>query len=320
MTDSSTILDIANLVVTFDGRRGKRVHAVSDVSFQIDAGKTLGLVGESGCGKSSIARAVMQLPPPASGSVLFCGEDLTQIDRDRLRRLRPEFQMIFQDSVSALNPRRKVGETIAMPLRMAGGVSRKERIEKAREMMSAVGLNPALFDHRPFQFSGGQCQRIQIARALMTEPRLLICDEPVSSLDVSIQAQILNLLERLRTNYGLTMLLISHDMAVVKNVCDQVAVMYLGKLCELAPTEALYRQPAHPYTAVLISAIPSLDACRAFSRVKPTSAEMPSPIDPPSGCRFHTRCPQARPRCGKMAPSFQKIAAGRRVACHFPLS
>jgi peptide/nickel transport system ATP-binding protein len=312
-------LEIRDLEVTFDGPRGARVHAVSNVSFRIAAGKTLGLVGESGCGKSSIARAVMQLPPPVSGSVRFLGEDLTRIGRRRLRRLRPAFQMIFQDSVSALNPRRKVGETIAMPLRMVGRCSRKERMEKAKKMMTAVGLNPALFDHRPFQFSGGQCQRIQIARALMTAPRLLVCDEPVSSLDVSVQAQILNLLERLRVRYGLTMLLISHDMAVVKNVCDQVAVMYLGKLCETAPTEALFGQPAHPYTAVLISAIPAAASRRAFPGVKPTSAEIPSAVDPPPGCRFHTRCPEARPRCAETEPAMETVGPGRQVACHFPL-
>ncbi len=320
MKESPAMLEVRNIVVEFDAGRGRRVHAVSDVSFHMTQGETLGLVGESGCGKSSIARAVMQLPRPTSGRVVFLGEDLTRVGKARLRRLRPGFQMIFQDSISALNPRRKVGETIAAPLRVPGKTPHTERIQKAREMMSAVGLEPALFDHRPFQLSGGQCQRIQIARALMTGPKLLICDEPVSSLDVSVRAQILNLLERLRTRHALTMLFISHDMAVVKNVCDRVGVMYLGKLCEEAPTEALFRSPAHPYSAVLISAVQMPGNAMDFPKTRAGGVDLPTPIDPPSGCRFHTRCPYARPLCSELEPALRNIALHRQVACHFPLS
>ncbi|MCF8051915.1 MAG: ABC transporter ATP-binding protein [Desulfobacterales bacterium] len=319
MTEPAPVLEIRSLEVIYEAGRRRRIQAVSDASFEMIQGETLGLVGESGCGKSSIARAVMQLPPPTSGRVMFFGEDLTRVDRLRLRQLRPRLQMIFQDSVAALNPRRKVGETIAMPLRVAGKVPKEKRNKRAREMMSAVGLDPALFGHRPFQLSGGQCQRVQFARALMTEPGLLICDEPVSSLDVSIQAQILNLLERVRIRHGLTILFISHDMAVVKNVCDRVAVMYLGKLCETAPTEALYRQPAHPYTAVLINAIPMPGAPLSRPEMRAAAADLPSSIDPPSGCRFHTRCPVARARCAEIEPSLETVGPCRQAACHYPL-
>jgi peptide/nickel transport system ATP-binding protein len=313
------LLQVDHLKVLFPAGNGHAVQAVSDVSFQIAEGETLGLVGESGCGKSSIAKAVIQLPRPTSGRVLFDGEDLTRINGPRLRQLRPRFQMIFQDSISALNPRRKVGQTIAMPLSIARRGDRSSRNALAREMMVSVGLDPETFDQRPFQFSGGQCQRIQIARALMTQPELLICDEPVSSLDVSIQAQIINLLESMRRRYGLTMLFISHDMAVVKNVSDRVAVMYLGKLCETAPTELLYDQPMHPYTAALIGAIPSQEAHLAFPRQPLKSTEIPSPNNPPDGCRFHTRCPYARQRCAIDEPAIRDAGDGRQVACHYPL-
>ncbi len=320
MNSGEHILEIQNLIVEFNAGKGRKVQAVSGVSLQMPRGETLGLVGESGCGKSSIARAIIQLPPPSSGKVIFCGEDLTKVGRKRLRRIRPRFQMIFQDSISALNPRRKIGHTITMPLNINGKGKPAERISKARDMMSAVGLDPEAFKRLPFQLSGGQCQRVQIARALMTEPTLLICDEPVSSLDVSIQAQIINLLEALRTRYELTMLFISHDMAVVKNVCDRVAVMYLGKLCEVAPTEDLYRMPAHPYTAALIDAIPSQVCDLPVQRVSLKNSEIPSPIKPPSGCRFHTRCPGARALCSETEPSLMDSAQGRQVACHYPLS
>ena len=313
------MLEIRNLKVVFGIAGGRKVQAVSDVSLQMSKGETLGLVGESGCGKSSIARAIVQLPRPTSGSVYFRGEDLTRVTTKRLRRLRPQIQMIFQDSISALNPRRRIGKSIVMPLKIICKGPPAERISMARKMMSSVGLDPELFNRLPFQLSGGQCQRVQIARALMTEPRLLICDEPVSSLDVSIQAQIINLLENIRSRYELTMLFISHDMAVVKNVCDRIAVMYLGKLCETAPTEDLYQKPAHPYTAALIGAIPSHDNCFTKVAVRLTSAEIPSPIDPPSGCRFHTRCSRSRPLCAASEPELRDTETGRQVACHYPL-
>jgi len=316
---SPSVLEIRNLKVTYKLGRRQQLVAVAGISFHIDRGETLGLVGESGCGKSSVARAIMQLPPPSYGNVLFFGEDLTRVDRKRLRQLRHRFQMIFQDSVSALNPRRKVGFSIAIALRATDRLPRKQRDRRAREMMSAVGLDPAQFYCRPHRLSGGQCQRIQIARALMTCPKLLVCDEPVSSLDVSVQAQILKLLERLRNRHGLTILFISHDMAVVKNVCDRVAVMYLGKLCETAPTEALFAAPAHPYSAVLINAIPLPGNISPRSDIRALTAEPPSPVDPPPGCRFHTRCPLSRTRCTEIEPPMETIGPGRQVACHFPL-
>ncbi|MFC1505173.1 ABC transporter ATP-binding protein [Thermodesulfobacteriota bacterium] len=314
------ILDVRNLVVEFDAGGGRKIHAVSDVGFRIAKGETLGLVGESGCGKSSVARAVMQLPKPTSGWVLFCGEDLTRAEKKRLRTLRPQFQMIFQDSVSALNPRRKIGETVAVPLKIMGNGNRAERKRLVLEMLESVGVGPEAFDRLPFEFSGGQCQRIQIARALMSNPKLLICDEPVSALDVSVQAQIINLLEDLRKRLGLTLLFISHDLAVVKNVCDRVAVMYLGKLCEIAPSEDLYRSPRHPYTAALLSAIPGPDPSLPPRKVDLLSGEMPSPTDPPSGCRFRTRCPKAEDRCAGEQPVLNVIEPGHGVACHFPKS
>ena len=319
MDHPEIILEIKNLIVEYRASKGRMVHAVSDVSFQLARGETLGLVGESGCGKSSVARAIIQLPPPTSGMVLFNGEDLTKINGKSLRQVRPQLQMIFQDSISALNPRRKIGNAIAMPLKIIDQGRSAERESVARKMMTAVGLDPETFERLPFQLSGGQCQRVQIARSLITNPALLICDEPVSSLDVSIQAQIINLLENLRTQYSLTMLFISHDMAVVKNVCDRVAVMYLGKLCELATTEDLYRMPAHPYTRALINAIPAKTSHHPETKVHLKNAELPSPINPPSGCRFHTRCPSAMPLCSESEPILINTGQDRQIACHYPL-
>jgi peptide/nickel transport system ATP-binding protein len=316
--ENKTILDVKNLVVEFDAGKRRKVHAVSDVSFQIAKGETLGLVGESGCGKTTVARAIMQLCRTTSGQVLFRGEDLTQADKERLRKLRPLFQIIFQDPISSLNPRRGVGVTIAAPLRIIGKGDRDERNRRACEMMESVGLDPAqAFNRRPFQFSAGQCQRISIARALMAEPELLICDEPVSALDISVQAQIINLLEEMRERYELTMLFISHDLAVVKNVCDRVAVMYLGKLCEIATSERLYRAPRHPYTDALLRAIPQPDPRQPQGKAEMLAGELPSPTDPPSGCRFHTRCPYAKERCAELEPQLNEIEPGHHVACHF---
>ena len=240
------VLEVRDLAVTHRAARGVTVQAVCGIGFSIAKRETLGLVGESGCGKSSMARAVMQLPRATGGQVLFCGEDLTRMDTGRLRRLRPGFQMIFQDASAALNPRRKVDHIVEEPLRVIGNGSPVERKHRVRDMLIQVGLDPETGDLRPHRLSGGQCQRIQIARALISRPKLLVCDEPVSSLDVSVQAQIINLLESMRIEYGLAMLFISHDLAVVKNICDRVAVMYLGKLCEIAPAESLYHRPAHP--------------------------------------------------------------------------
>ena len=317
---TETVLRVEDLVVAFRQQGGQTLRAVDGVSLEVARGETLGLVGESGCGKSSLARAVIQLPRPASGQVLLDGEDLTQLRGAALRRARRKIQMIFQDPISSLNPRRRIGETVAQPLRIIGRGDRATQREAAHAMLAAVGLDPdQAFERLPHQFSGGQCQRISIARALIVEPEFLICDEPVSALDVSVQAQILNLLRDMRARYGLTMLFISHDLAVVKNICDRVAVMYLGKLCETAPSEDLYRAPAHPYTAALLSAIPVPDVNQPPRAVALVPGELPSPTNPPSGCRFRTRCPRADAKCAEVIPLAQEIAPGHHVACHYPL-
>jgi peptide/nickel transport system ATP-binding protein len=315
-----SLLRVEDLVVEFPARGGRRVHAVSGISFDVAQGETLGLVGESGCGKSTTGRAVMQLPRPQAGSVVFDGQDLTRLGRDQLRRMRPRLQMVFQDPISSLNPRRRVGDIVADPLVIARRGDRGSRQARVRDTLDAVGLDPgAAMPRRPHEFSGGQCQRICIARALVLEPKLLICDEPVSSLDVSVQAQILNLLEDMKARYGLTMIFISHDLAVVKNISDRIAVMYLGKLCEVAPAEELHRQPAHPYTATLLSAVPIPDPRVPRQRAEARPAEPPSATAPPPGCRFHTRCPRAQDNCRSEEPRVRQIAPGHFVACHYPL-
>jgi len=312
---------VDNLVVEFYISRREKIHAVSGVTFHINKGETLGLVGESGCGKSTVARVIVQLQKPTAGRVLFDGEDLTLCNGKRLRKLRPNFQMIFQDATAALNPSRKIGKTIAEPLRVIGEIDRAERTRLVHKMMKEVGLDPnQTFDRRPFEFSGGQCQRISIARSLIMKPKLLICDEPVSSLDVSIQAQILNLLEKMKERYGLTMLFISHDLAVVKNICDRVAVMYLGKFCEIADSENFYRFPHHPYSSALLASIPDPDPGKARTRANLRGAEIPTPASPPSGCRFRTRCNRAQLRCAEIEPVLFETEPGRMVACHYPLN
>jgi peptide/nickel transport system ATP-binding protein len=317
---NAPLLRVRDLSVEFRVPDGRTVHAVSGISFNIRQGETLGLVGESGCGKSSAARALMQLPPPTGGEVWFQGVDLAAQSGAALRRMRPHLQMIFQDPIASLNPRRKVADIVAAPLRVNRRLPEAEIGPRVAAMLEAVGLDPGLaLDRRPHEFSGGQCQRISIARAVILEPALLICDEPVSSLDVSVQAQILNLLREMKARMGLTMLFISHDLAVVKNVSDRVAVMYLGRICELAPSETLYRAPAHPYTAALLSAIPLPDPTQPLKPVQLTASDLPSPMDPPSGCRFRTRCPRAEPRCAAEVPLPREIAPDHQVACHFPL-
>lgn len=314
------LLQVEDLIVEFPAGCGRRVHAVSGVSFALACGETLGLVGESGCGKSSLARAIMQLPKPSGGHVRFDGEDLATVDPVRLRILRSRFQMIFQDPVASLNPSRSVGESIGAPLKTLWGVDRAERIRRTSEMMTAVGLDPALYYGRlPRQLSGGQCQRVSIARALVTGPDLLVCDEPVSALDVLVQAQILNLLREIRKRHGLAMLFISHDLAVVKNICDRVAVMYLGRLCEVAPCEVLFAEPAHPYTAALLAAAPRPDPRHTLPETGLLPGELPSAVEPPTGCRFRTRCPHAKDLCAEVRPELREIATGHKVACHFPL-
>jgi peptide/nickel transport system ATP-binding protein len=316
---SDPLLKVENLVVEY-AVGGKTIHAVSGVSLEIARGETLGLVGESGCGKSTLGRAVLQLRSAVSGKVLFDGEDLTAMQGERLRKMRRRVQLIFQDPIASLNPRRKIGDIIAEPLVIAGYKDAQKRHELVCEVLSAVGLDPALVIGRlPHEFSGGQCQRICIARALVLNPEFIICDEPVSSLDVSIRAQILNLLEEMKARFGLTLLFIAHDLAVVKAVSDRVAVMYLGRLCEVGPSEQLFARPAHPYTALLIEAIPVPDPDVRPAESVP-AGEPPSPIAPPSGCRFRTRCPRADQQCTSEMPELRLVATGQYVACHHPLT
>ncbi len=316
----SALLRVEHLTVEFPAGRKRVVHAVSDLSLDVESGESVGLVGESGCGKSTTGRAIMQLPKPTSGSVRFEGIEMTELSSSALRAFRPRLQMIFQDPISSLNPRRRVGEIVAEPLNIWKVGTPEERLAKVREVLDACGLDPdAAMDKYPHEFSGGQCQRICIARALVLEPKVIICDEPVSALDVSVQAQILNLLEDMKERYGLTLVFIAHDLAVVKNVSDRVVVMYLGKLCETGTPDALYNRPAHPYTAALLRSIPVPDPTRAVSEEPPLSGELPSPIDPPSGCRFRTRCPRAQERCAIEEPVVRDVGNGQFVACHFPL-
>lgn len=316
------VLRLEHLVVNF--QVGKQtVQAVSDVSLDVALGETLGLVGESGCGKSTVGRAIMQLPPPSAGRVLFKGQDLSNMSGEALRQTRTGLQMIFQDPISSLNPRRKVRDIVAEGLQI---LRRPNQDARVREVMEAVGLDPdTVADRRPHQFSGGQCQRICIARSLALDPDVLICDEPVSALDVSVQAQILNLLEDMKQRYQLTMVFVAHNLAVVKNVSDRVAVMYLGKLCEIGNTEAIYARPAHPYTRALLASIPDMDpdARGQQDRIPLLQGDLPSPANPPSGCRFRTRCPNAQARCAEVEPVMQAVADSMTpdhfVACHFPL-
>jgi len=316
---SECILRVEHATVEFPLPTGGTLKAVSDVSFDVKRGETLGVVGESGCGKSSMARAVMQLPPPSQGKVFLDDIELTSIRGEELRRLRPRMQMIFQDPISSLNPRRTVADIVGEPAVVWRHPSRSELRELVDDTLSAVGLDPRTTrDRRPVEFSGGQCQRISIARALILDPEVIICDEPVSALDVSIQAQILNLLEDLRERRNLTLVFISHDLAVVKNVSDRIAVMYLGRVCEIGSAESVYRSRAHPYTAALLTAIPSLDV-RPRGRRLSLVGELPSAADPPSGCRFRTRCPHATDRCAAEEPPLRQVAPDHFVACHYPL-
>jgi peptide/nickel transport system ATP-binding protein len=314
----TALLSVENLVVEYPVGH-KTLSAVANVSLEVGKGETLGLVGESGCGKSTLGRAVLQLRRPTGGKVVFDGTELTDLDAGKMRLMRRRLQLIFQDPIASLNPRRTIGDIVAEPLIIAGVNDKAERERRVREVLSAVGLDPDLVRGRlPHEFSGGQCQRVCIARALILEPELVICDEPVSALDVSIRAQILNLLEDMKQRYGLTLLFIAHDLAVVKAVSDRIAVMYLGRLCEVGPTEQLFARPAHPYTALLLEAIPVPDPS-----VKPATnvavGEPPSPLDPPSGCRFRTRCPRADATCAEVVPELREVAAGQFAACHHPL-
>ncbi|MBX7070141.1 MAG: ATP-binding cassette domain-containing protein, partial [Microthrixaceae bacterium] len=305
----SALLRVENLVQEFPvkGTRQK-VQAVSNISFDVADGETLGLVGESGCGKSTAGKAVMQLPAPTSGRITFDGVDLTTLKGEKLRATRPKLQMIFQDPISSLNPRRTITQIVSEPLKIWGRGNSSEQATKVDEVLGAVGVDAsAAAVRRPHEFSGGQCQRISIARAVVTDPKLIICDEPVSALDVSVQAQVLNLLEDMKARYGLTMVFIAHDLAVVKNISDRIAVMYLGKMCEIGSPDALFAQPAHPYTRALISAIPHPDPDIPADHTWRLEGDLPSPLSPPSGCRFRTRCPMAQDICSTAEPQMTPV-------------
>ncbi len=316
---SSPLLRVRDLTVTF-GHRRRRVSAVAGVSFDVFEGETLGLVGESGCGKSTTGKALMRIVEPSSGSIELEGVELTTKKGAALRNLRTRMQMIFQDPISSLNPRRRVKDIVAEPLDCWKTVEGEERDRLVSDLLTKVGIDPEVYGNRyARQFSGGQCQRISIARSLAMRPKLLICDEMVSALDVSVQAQILNLLEDLKAEYGLTLLFIAHDLAVVKNVSDRVAVMYLGKICEIGPADVLYEEPEHPYTKFLLGAALEADP-DAQVNGEVLGGEPPSPLNPPSGCRFRTRCPFATEKCANEEPQLVELASGHQVACHYPLS
>lgn len=315
------MLQVRNLKVHFPVGQGAFgppkavVRAVDGVDFELAAGETLGLVGESGSGKSTLGRAVIRLLAPNAGQIVFEGEDITRQDGERLRALRRKFQIIFQDPIGSLNPRMTVGDIVAEPLRIHRLVpSREARQERVRELLQAVGLGAGDAARYPHEFSGGQRQRIGIARALAVEPRLLVCDEPVSALDVSIQAQIVNLLKALQTRFGLAYLFIAHDLAVVEHISQRIMVMYLGKVVESGPAKTLCRQPRHPYTQALISAVPRIGEAAQIERIVLTG-DIPSPMALPTGCRFHPRCPLAEARCREQAPTLREIGPGHQAAC-----
>ena len=314
-----SVLTVRDLTVEFRVARDKIVKAVSGLSFDVVRGETLAIVGESGCGKTTLARAILQLPPPNSGEVVFDGTDLTLLPKENLRSARTSMQMIFQDPISSLNPRMTVHQLLDEPLEIWDRGTRAERDERINKLLFSVGLEPDLvLNRRSYEFSGGQCQRISIARALALDPRMLICDEPVSALDVSIQAQILNLLLSMKETFGLTMLFISHDLAVVKAISTRVMVMYLGKICEVAPPDVLYSQPAHHYTRALLNSVPIPDPTKQI-RTELLQGEPPSPMNPPSGCRFRTRCAGASALCSEQEPQLREVSSGQFVACHHPI-
>ena len=324
---SEPLLQVSNVVQEFTvrdrgGVRSGTVHAVSDVSFTLGAGETLGLVGETGSGKSTLARALFQAPRPKSGSVRFRGTELVGLRRRELVQARRDMQMVFQDPFGSLDPKWRVSQLVEEPLVAFSVGTSAERRKRVAELLDRVGLDPGRYGRRrPRELSGGQAQRVAIARALALDPALIIWDEAVSSLDVLIRAQVLNLLEELRADLGLAYLFISHDLALVKQVSDRVAVMYLGKLVELGPAESLYREPLHPYTVALLASIPKPDPTAARAPVEKTiQGEPPSPIYPPSGCRFRTRCPRAQDLCAEQEPPLRELATGHRAACHFPVA
>jgi oligopeptide/dipeptide ABC transporter ATP-binding protein len=328
--DGDVLVRVEDLVKRFpvaSGRLFRRsqqeVQAVDGVSLDVRRGETIGLVGETGCGKSTLARCITRLYKLTSGRVTFDGDDISTLSRRRLRPYRLQMQMIFQDPYGALNPRRRVGSIIGDPFAIHGIATGVERRRRVQELMELVGLNPEHYNRFPAEFSGGQRQRIGVARALALHPRLIVCDEPVSALDVSIQAQIINLLADLQHELGLTYIFIAHDLSVVRHVSDRIAVMYLGKLVEIAPTDELFSRPRHPYTNALLSAIPAIDENGDARQQRILlGGDVPSPIDPPPGCRFHPRCPKARQLCSDDEPILERKAGDLPVhatACHYPV-
>jgi oligopeptide transport system ATP-binding protein len=319
------LLEVLHVVQEFDvrlqgGVKAGTVQAVSDVSLSVYPGETVAVVGESGSGKSTLARSILQSPGPKSGKVLFKGIDLVRLRKADLLDARRQMQMVFQDPFASLNPEWNIRQIVEEPLIGYRVGTRAQRRQRVNEVLDLVGLNPAIFaKRRPSQLSGGQCQRVAIARALTLEPALIICDEAVSALDVLVQAQVLNLFERLRTELGLSYLFISHDLSLVKQISDRVAVMHLGEIIEIAPSETLFESPAHPYTVALLRSSPSPDPSSARRVVATLQGDPPSPINPPSGCRFRTRCPIAQDRCAVDRPVLTELASGHSVACHFPL-
>ncbi|PWH14243.1 MAG: peptide ABC transporter substrate-binding protein [Anaerolineae bacterium] len=324
-TSDAALLSVRNLVKHFPIKRGiifqkeiGAVHAVDGVTFDVHRGETLGLVGESGCGKSTTGRTILQLYRPTSGQVLFDGIDLVTLKGNELRKMRRRMQMIFQDPYASLNPRMTVGEIIGEPLLIHGVARGKAIQERVEQLLELVGLNPAFSNRYPHEFSGGQRQRIGVARALALQPDLIVCDEPISALDVSIQAQVVNLLEDLQQQFGLTYLFIAHDLSMVRHISNRIAVMYLGVLVELADRTELYSNPLHPYTQALLSAVPIPDPFVEERRRRIIlEGDVPSPVNPPSGCRFRTRCKYAKERCSEEKPEWREFQPGHFVACHF---
>ncbi len=317
------LLRVDNLSKTFSINAGGffskplALRALQDISFSVNRGETLGIVGESGCGKSTLGRCILQLLKPDEGRVVWMGTDLTRLPSEEMRRRRKDVQIIFQDPQASLNPRMTVGEIVADPLKtLMPELNAAQRKQRVMEMMEAVGLQPEMINRYPHEFSGGQAQRIGIARALITEPKLIVCDEPVSALDVSIQAQILNLLSELKDQFGLTLIFISHNLSVVRHVSDRIMVLYLGRMVELSTGDELYDDPKHPYTKALLTAVPIPDPKRARQRnIDALTGEIPSPINPPSGCTFRTRCRYATARCAEIRPPLETVSDGRLVAC-----